>query len=157
MARLAKAAGDKATVVAATKGIAPRKSAEAGHDHGNTDPHAWQSVANAKVYVANIRDALIAADPASARRPTAPMRTAYTGQARCAGARGARRAGQAPADRRKVITTHDAFGYFAAAYGIAFIAPRGRFDRIRGHAPGTSRPSSARSERRRFRRFFWKM
>ena len=30
-----------------------------------------------------------------------------------------------PADRRRIITTHDAFGYFAAAYGVAFIAPQG--------------------------------
>ncbi|HEY9454857.1 MAG TPA: zinc ABC transporter substrate-binding protein, partial [Bradyrhizobium sp.] len=55
--RLVKSAGGKATIVTATTGIAPLKL-------GSTaDPHAWQSVANAKVYVANIRDALAAADP----------------------------------------------------------------------------------------------
>ena len=58
--RLVKSAGSKAAIVTATSGIAPRKL---GSD---ADPHAWQSVANAKVYVANIRDALAAADPAGA-------------------------------------------------------------------------------------------
>ena len=124
MARLAKAAGDKATVVVATKGIAPRKSAEAGHDHGNTDPHAWQSVANAKVYVANIRDALIAADPASADIYRANA-TAYTARLDALEREVRDALGRLPADRRKIITTHDAFGYFAAAYGVAFVAPRG--------------------------------
>src|SRR3954454_1412732 len=59
--RLVKSAGGKATVVTATSGIAPLKL---GSD---ADPHAWQSVANAKIYVGNIRDALAAADPASAQ------------------------------------------------------------------------------------------
>src|SRR5438034_722434 len=65
--RLVKASGTKAPIVVATKGIKPRERAgDHGHDHdhGRADPHAWQSVANAKIYVANIRDALIAADPA---------------------------------------------------------------------------------------------
>src|SRR6188472_1521944 len=67
--RLVKASGTKAPIIVATKGIKPRERVgERGHDHdhGPADPHAWQSVANAKVYVANIRDALIAADPAGA-------------------------------------------------------------------------------------------
>ena len=64
--RLVKASGTKAAVIVATKGIKPRKLEEEGHGHGHAeaDPHAWQSVPNAKIYVANIRDALVAADPA---------------------------------------------------------------------------------------------
>src|SRR3954466_11309222 len=58
--RLVQSSGSKAAVVTATTGIAPRKL---GSD---ADPHAWQSVINAKIYVANIRDALIAADQAAA-------------------------------------------------------------------------------------------
>src|ERR1700755_3068301 len=58
--RLVQSTGSKAAIVMATNGIAPRKL---GSD---ADPHAWQSVVNAKIYVANIRDALIAADPAGA-------------------------------------------------------------------------------------------
>src|SRR5262249_45288695 len=61
--RLVKASGSKAQVTVATNGIKPRQMKDDdGHDH--TDPHAWQSVANAKIYVANIRDALVSTDPA---------------------------------------------------------------------------------------------
>src|SRR6201996_4886196 len=56
--RLVESAGGKATIVVASNGMAPLKR---GSD---ADPHAWQSVADAKVYVANIRDALSGADPA---------------------------------------------------------------------------------------------
>ena len=59
--RLAQSAGGKATMITAFRGITPRKLG------ADADPHAWQSVANAKIYVANIRDALVAADPAGAR------------------------------------------------------------------------------------------
>src|SRR5215510_576078 len=63
--RLVKASGTKAPIVIATKGIKPLEcTGDHDHDHGRADPHAWQSVANAKIYIANIRDALIAADPA---------------------------------------------------------------------------------------------
>ena len=80
---------------------------------------------NAKIYVANIRDALVAADPADAeafqrqcRRPI--WRNSTRSTARCAQA-----VAQIPDGRRKVISTHRAFGYFAAAYGVEFIAPLG--------------------------------
>src|SRR5258708_23957172 len=57
--RLVKASGTKAPIVVATTGIKPRERAgDHGNDHGRADPHAWQSVANAQIYVANIRDAL---------------------------------------------------------------------------------------------------
>ena len=65
VARLVKASGTKAQPVVVSKGVKARKQAAGhGHSHGQTDAHAWQSVANAKVYVANIRNALTAADPA---------------------------------------------------------------------------------------------
>src|SRR6185437_1306142 len=61
MERLEKSSGFKGTVVVATKGIKPRQMVE--DEKKITDPHAWQSLANGKIYAANIRDALIAADP----------------------------------------------------------------------------------------------
>ena len=116
--RLLQSAGSKAPIITATKGIAPLK---VGSD---ADPHAWQSVANARIYVANISDALVAADAADAEVFRANARDylakldALEGEVREAVAR-------IPPGRRKVISTHDAFGYFAAAYGVEFIAPSG--------------------------------
>jgi zinc/manganese transport system substrate-binding protein len=125
--RLVKASGTKAPIVVTTKGINPRSRAgERGHDHdhGRADPHAWQSVANAKIYVANIRNALIAADPAGKDAYDANAATYLTKLDTLE--REVRDViGKIPADRRKVITSHDAFGYFEGAYGIAFIAPQG--------------------------------
>jgi zinc/manganese transport system substrate-binding protein len=123
--RLVKASATKATVVVATKGIKARK-AEGGHGHGHaeSDPHAWQSVANAKAYVTNIRDALSAADPAGKARYEANA-AAYLAKLDALEAEVKGEVAKIPTDRRKVITTHDAFGYFAAAYGIAFVAPQG--------------------------------
>jgi zinc/manganese transport system substrate-binding protein len=116
--RLLQASGGKAPIVTATTGIAPLKL---GSD---ADPHAWQSVANAKKYVTNIRDALIAADPAVAEAFRKRAETYLTKlDALDREVRDAIR--QIPESRRKVISTHDAFGYFASAYGIQFIAPLG--------------------------------
>jgi zinc/manganese transport system substrate-binding protein len=116
--RLLQASGGKAPIITATRGIAPLKS---GSD---ADPHAWQSVANAKKYVTNIRDALAAADPADAevfRRQA----EAYLAKLDMVDREVQAAVKQIPENRRKVISTHDAFGYFAAAYGIQFIAPLG--------------------------------
>ena len=63
MARLIKSSGTKATVVEAAKGVKALKAHD-DHAHGGFDPHAWQDVANARIYVANIREALSTADPA---------------------------------------------------------------------------------------------
>jgi zinc/manganese transport system substrate-binding protein len=116
--RLVQSAGSKATLVTASQGITPRRL---GSD---ADPHAWQSVANARTYVANIRDALVAADPADAEVYRANAERYLTKLD--ALEREVREAvAQIPQARRKVISTHDAFGYFAAAYGIEFIAPQG--------------------------------
>jgi zinc/manganese transport system substrate-binding protein len=116
--RLVQSAGSKAAIVTATSGIAPLKL---GSD---ADPHAWQSVVNAKIYVANIRDALVAAAPADAEvfRTNAD---AYLTKLDGLDREVREAAAQIPEARRKVISTHRAFGYFAAAYGIAFIAPLG--------------------------------
>ena len=116
--RLVQSSGSKAVIVAVTDNIAPLKS---GSD---ADPHAWQSVANAKIYVANIRDALSAADPAGERifRSNAD---GYVAKLDVLDHDVREAVSQIPQSRRKVISTHNAFGYFAAAYGIEFIAPLG--------------------------------
>ena len=116
--RLLQSSGSKAPIVVATRGITPLKL---GSD---ADPHAWQSVANARIYVANIRDALVAADPADAEtfRGNAAR---YLTELDALDAEVREKVAEIPPERRKLITTHDAFGYFASAYGVAFIAPLG--------------------------------
>jgi zinc/manganese transport system substrate-binding protein len=94
------------------------------HDHATSDPHAWQSVANAELYVANIRDGLIAADPAGEKIYQANA-AAYLDKLAKLDAEIKAAIDQIPAARRKIITTHDAFGYFGQAYGVEFIAPEG--------------------------------
>jgi zinc/manganese transport system substrate-binding protein len=116
--RLVQSAGSKATIVTASNGIAPL---QLGSD---ADPHAWQSVANVRIYVANIRDALIAADPADAAVFRANAER-YLGELNALDAEVRAAIAKIPPERRKVITTHNAFGYFAAAYGVTFIAPVG--------------------------------
>jgi len=116
--RLVQSAGGKAAIVVASNGVAPLKLGK------EADPHAWQSVGNAKIYVANIRDALAAADAADA----ALFRTnaeRYLAELDALDAEVRAAVGKIPPERRKVISTHNAFGYFAGAYGIDFIAPVG--------------------------------
>ncbi len=133
--RLVKSSGSKATVIEASRGIKPLEAADADHDHkdhshnahphdAQFDPHAWQSVANVKVYVGNIRDALAAADPDGAALYAANAAD-YLGKLDALDSEIRAAIAKIPAQRRKVISTHDAFGYFANAYGIAFIAPQG--------------------------------
>ena len=120
--RLIKSSGSKAPVIVATDGIVPLKEAPGGHH--SVDPHAWQSVPNAKVYVENIRKALSDADPASAESYRANA-ARYTAQLDALDRDVRTMVAQIPEARRKVISTHGAFGYFAAAYGMAFVAPQG--------------------------------
>ncbi|MBV8791810.1 MAG: metal ABC transporter substrate-binding protein [Pseudolabrys sp.] len=125
MTRLVNSAGSKAATVTATTGVKPLKM-EDEHKPGHmvTDPHAWQSVANAKIYVGNIRDGLIAADPGGKSIYEANAAAYLTkldaleGEVKSA-------IGKIPQERRRIITTHDAFGYFGAAYGMEFISPEG--------------------------------
>jgi zinc/manganese transport system substrate-binding protein len=116
--RLVQSSGGKAKIVTATDGIAPLRL---GND---ADPHAWQSVGNAKVYVGNIRTALSAADPANAEQYRANA-DAYMAKLDALDREVRDAVAKLPPARRKVISTHNAFGYFAAAYGIEFIAPLG--------------------------------
>ena len=129
LSRLVKASGGKITVITATTGIKPRKlPGDHGHSHGHShdeaDPHAWQSVSNVRTYVTNIREALIAADSAG----TAAYRAnadAYLAELDKLDREVKEAVAKLPTERRRVISTHDAFGYFADAYGISFIAPLG--------------------------------
>lgn len=143
--RLERAAGFKGLTIVAADGVPGQKAGEThrggGHAHGadeGLDPHAWQSVANVRIYVANIRDGLAKADPdgrsvyeANAARYGATL-DALEAEVRDAVA-------AIPADRRRVITSHEAFGYFARAYGVTFLAPQGVSTEAEASAKGVAR------------------
>ena len=123
--RLVKASDTKAPVVVASAGVKPlQRAGERDHDHGRIDPHAWQSVANVKIYAANIRDALSKVDPAG-QGAYAANAAAYLAKLDALDQEVKDTVAKIPPDRRRVITSHNAFGYFQSAYGIAFIAPQG--------------------------------
>lgn len=116
--RLVQSSGSKATIVTASAGIAPLKLGSAA------DPHAWQSVPNAKVYVTDIANALAAADPDDAELFRTQTK-AYLEKLETLDREVREAVAKIPPERRKVISTHDAFGYFAAEYGVQFVAPLG--------------------------------
>ncbi len=131
MSRLIKSSGAKSPVTVAATGAKTQSMQSGpdkghhGHKHGKaTDPHAWQNLANGQIYVANIVKALSAVAPDRADT------------FRAAGERYTRRLSdldvwvrttlaEIPRENRKAISSHDAFGYFATAYDITFIAPIG--------------------------------
>ncbi|WP_127597273.1 zinc ABC transporter substrate-binding protein AztC [Nitratireductor alexandrii] len=96
----------------------------AGHDHGAYDPHAWQSVENAERYVKNIAEAfcLTDRDGCATYQENA---AAYIGQLQTLDADIKTAIGELPQDKRTIITSHDAFGYFEHEYGLHFLAPKG--------------------------------
>ena len=96
----------------------------AGHDHGTFDPHAWQSLDNAVIYANNIAAGLAQADPANASAYYI-NRAVFVDQIVALKSDVDAMMGALPADKRTVVTPHDAFGYFAAAYDLTFEAPQG--------------------------------
>ena len=136
MNRLAEASGYAGPVTVASEGVKPREMAEdedhhdhdeadhAAHDHHGVDPHAWQDVANAVIYVKNIAAGLDAADPDGKATYDANA-AAYVAELEALDAEARAAMAALPADRRKIITSHDAFGYFGAAYGLELLAPEG--------------------------------
>ena len=116
--RLVKSSGGQAVIVTASDGVAERDI------DNKADPHAWQSVINVKGYVGNIREALVTIDPAGAAAYRANT-TAYLAKLDALDAEVRAAVAAIPEVRRQVISSHDAFGYFADEYGIKFVAPQG--------------------------------
>ena len=97
---------------------------EHGHHHGAFDPHAWHSFANAVIYVDNITAALARTDPAGASAYYG-NRATYVAEIQALDADIRKTVARLAEDRRTIVTAHDAFGYFAEAYGLRFVAPLG--------------------------------
>ncbi|TCC51374.1 anchored repeat ABC transporter, substrate-binding protein [Kribbella capetownensis] len=95
------------------------------HVHGEIDPHLWQDVANAKAYVQLIRDTLISKDP-DGKQTYTDNTAAYLNQLTDLDDYVRTTLATIPPDRRQLVTTHDAFGYLASAYGMTvagFVVP----------------------------------
>jgi zinc/manganese transport system substrate-binding protein len=125
MTRLIAASGSGASPAVVSRRVEPLQVFDEKHPGRRImDPHAWQSVGNAEIYVANIRHGLKQADPAGASAYDAAAQT-YTEKLKALDRDIRAAIATIPVQRRKLVTTHDAFGYFAAAYGVEFISPQG--------------------------------
>lgn len=122
MDRLITASGYKGKPVVASQGIQTLRMEEDGKQV--TDPHAWNSAANGVIYVRNITRALSAADPEGAKIYQANG-DRYAAELKDLDNYARQQVATVPAGQRKVLTTHDAFGYFGHAYGVKFLAPLG--------------------------------
>ncbi|MCE6074805.1 metal ABC transporter substrate-binding protein [Agrobacterium vitis] len=122
MDRLITASGYKGKPVVASEGINTRTMEEDGKTV--TDPHVWNSPVNVKVWVANIEKALTAADPADAEAFKANA-SAYTKKLDDMNAYAHAKFDSIPESERKILTSHDAFGYLGREYKISFLSPLG--------------------------------
>ena len=123
--RLIKASGYKGAVVVASTGVKPRKMKE-DHQGGRmvADPHAWQDIDNGRLYVDTITKALISVNPAGAGTYSANSDT-YTAKLVELNTWVKSEFSAIPDLKRRMITTHDAFGYLGDAYGIDILSPMG--------------------------------
>ncbi|BDG71052.1 metal ABC transporter solute-binding protein, Zn/Mn family [Roseomonas fluvialis] len=140
MDRLVRSAGFRGQVATTTDGITPRSMAAHAHNHAHggaerrqghsvgprtvPDPHAWQDLRLGQIYVRNIAGGLAAADPGGEALYRANAE-AFAARLATLDAWVRAQVAAVPEPRRVVVTSHDAFGYFGAAYGIRFLAPQG--------------------------------
>jgi zinc/manganese transport system substrate-binding protein len=122
MDRLIKASGYYGPIVVASQGVNPRYIDEDGK--AVPDPHAWQDLGNGHRTVVNIETALVKADPTRAADYQAAAET-YLAAIDAMDRHVRSEIAEVPPDQRRVVSSHDAFGYFGQAYGVEFAAPQG--------------------------------
>ena len=151
--RLVEVSGFRGSLIVATKGIAaiPYEENEAhddhakdnhhddhaGHNHGAFDPHAWQSLSNALIYVNNITGALAKIFPDRAATFNR-NRAAYIAEIKTLDQQIRMMVAGIPKDLRTVVTSHDAFQYFGRDYGLTFVAPQGLSTESEASAKGVA-------------------
>jgi zinc/manganese transport system substrate-binding protein len=146
--RLVEVSGSNGEVVEVSHGITPipgnedeahadEDDGEDEHDHGALDPHAWQSVPNAEIYVENITVAFCNADPQGCPDYKANA-LAYLNRLKSLDADVRDLIGKIPGDKRTIITSHDAFGYFGHEYGLTLLAPQGASTEAEPSAAGVA-------------------
>ncbi|MEU2610172.1 metal ABC transporter substrate-binding protein [Micromonospora sp. NPDC007271] len=114
------AAGFKGTVVDTSEGVALRKGDPGDEETKDGDPHIWHNPRNAKIMAENIEKALVTADPSHADAYRANFQ-AYAAKLDKLDADNERKFAALPADARKLVTNHDAFGYYIDRYQLQFI------------------------------------
>jgi zinc/manganese transport system substrate-binding protein len=124
--RLIQSSETKAKLIIASKGVVARTMMDEhdGKSEKVTDPHAWQDLGNAHIYIKNILAALIEADPAqeSVFRSRA---AAFDAEVTALDNSVRQQINAVPLEKRNIITSHDAFGYFGAGYNVSFMAAEG--------------------------------
>lgn len=120
--RLIKASGFHGKTVVASAEVTPLKAVEDGRPA--LDPHAWNDAGNGIRYVQAIERGLSAIDPADAATFAANAK-AYEAKLTALDAEARRDIGTLPPAQRKILTTHDALGYFAKAYNVEILSPLG--------------------------------
>jgi zinc/manganese transport system substrate-binding protein len=124
LARLTRSAQFGGVVVTATDAVTPITTTEPGETSPIPDPHAWQDPRNVIIYADNIARALAAVDPAHAETYHQRFQT-YKAKLEALDRQVRHEMEEIPADKRRVITSHDAFAYYGKAYGITFLAAEG--------------------------------
>jgi zinc/manganese transport system substrate-binding protein len=126
--KMIRAAGYRGQILVASHGLATRagsaKPAAPATQHGPTDPHAWQDPANVMRYVEAIAEALSSIDPSGTPYYQARARH-YLNDLQALDRWITEQIASLQPRQRQVITSHDAFGYFAARYQVRFLAPQG--------------------------------
>ena len=145
MPRLLRSSGFKGAHVLVSEGLKPlRVAGGAGHGHGHahgpgqqSDPHTWQAVPAVVHHTGRVADALCSADAAACpqyreRAAAYVLRLQALDQV-------IRQAWAAvPQAERVVVTSHDAFGHYAAAYGVRFLSPQGISTEAEASAKGVA-------------------
>jgi zinc/manganese transport system substrate-binding protein len=124
LTRLTRSAQFGGVVVAATDGVAPTTTTEPGGASPVPDPHAWQDPRNVIVYADNIARALAGADPGHVDVYRQRFQT-YKAELEALDRQVRGELEEIPAEKRRVITSHDAFAYYGKAYGVTFLAAEG--------------------------------
>ncbi|MBF0212132.1 MAG: metal ABC transporter substrate-binding protein [Magnetococcales bacterium] len=122
MDRLISSSGFQGKLVVASKGVTPRTMTE--DDQTIPDPHAWNNAANGMIYVHNIIQALVETDPEQAQSYRS-RGDRYLEELQQLDLWASRTMQAVPVQKRKVLISHDAFGYFGDAYGLTFLSPLG--------------------------------
>lgn len=134
LARLIEASGTSAEIVEVSEGADILDDPQGGHYHyygdrtvfhaAPHDPHAWQSVSNAKVYVENIARAFCTVDAEGCPAYTENAQ-GYIDELAVLDDEIRAQVAVIPEEQRVVVVAHDAFRYFERDYGVTFLSPQG--------------------------------